>query len=78
MLQCISKHIWYVTAFLSKRDMRNSIDVVLTCFRFSIFFIRLCKIIMTNMDPYAYFCCSFIHKYDVFGFLEDVVASGIL
>lgn len=36
------KHVWYVMSFILRRDIRGGMDLVLTCFCFSIFVVRLC------------------------------------
>lgn len=44
--------------FTLNRDVQSVMDVVLICFCFMIFVIRLSRARMISADLYAYFCCS--------------------
>lgn len=52
-------------------------DVVMTCFCFAIFIVRLCRARMINMDEYEYFWYYALDRSDDVGFLESLVACGI-
>lgn len=47
------KDVWWAMNFLNLEG-QSGIDLALTCFRFTIFVIRLCKAIMTSVDANAY------------------------
>lgn len=63
--------------WLLKRDVQSGKDVLLTFFCFAVFFISLCRDLMTSADTYGYFCCFNLVTYDVMGFVECVAASRI-
>lgn len=72
------KHIWCVTYFTWKRDVRSGIDVVPKYFCFLIFVMRLCRAEITSADANAYFCCSAPGRYEDQRFVKGVVALSVL
>lgn len=59
-----------------KYDVPRSMNVVLVCFCFWTFMIRMYKARVKNLDAFTYLCCSVFDRYDCVGFPEGVVASG--
>lgn len=64
-------------SFIFKCDVQSGIDVILTCFCFTILVTRLCRAIMAIADMYANLCSFNLGRYDVVQFVERDAASGI-